>query len=176
MPLPRSIPQTAGALLLAGSGGAFVAAFFPQWDPSPLFGTLVPTVLFARLAVAALGLLGLGLGFLLMGYNPPVGHVLARQAPVIQAVPESHRAEPLRTPMPTQRPQTEREVALAEIDAAIRVLNRKIGKARVMLGTGKLSDDGYMKYVKGLEMEKATLERRRVHYELMSAPKGPLVR
>jgi len=171
VPLPRVVTHTAGAVMVALSGGLFVAAFYPGWDPSVVWNGAIPDVGLSRLALATSSLVGVGLGFHLMtlgGAAAPVRRAAApRTAQVVEAelfVDEEPSAPS--APAPAPAPLTRKEAALASLDAEIKVITRKIGKARVMLATGQLSKEGYVHYVKGLELKRAELEKSRVRTEI----------
>lgn len=57
-----------------------------------------------------------------------------------------------------------------DADDQIRELTRKINRAGVMLATGKLSGEGYAKYVEDLKRQRGVLEAARMHRDLH--PKG----
>ncbi|MHB8586677.1 MAG: hypothetical protein ACYDDF_12695 [Thermoplasmatota archaeon] len=153
----------AAGVLLAGAGIATLAVTLGGSDPSLVMG--------------AGGLLVTIVGMVLVGKS-------LRRAPVVPTIPMAHETFYQRVHQPVEQvlaaartpqvarpsdvlePIHEEDVEIHALDLKIHDLSRKISKATVMLGTGKLSQEGYRRYVDDLKSERADLEAKRVHLEM----------
>lgn len=122
-----------------------------------------PLALGALLLLSGLLILAVGLRKPEPQLTIPPAHVtfyqqVKREVPI----PEAHTA----TASDTLEPMDASDLELHRLDVQIREVSRKINKATVMLGTGKLSDEGYKRYVEDLKAERADLEAARVKIEM----------
>ncbi|HLE97562.1 MAG TPA: hypothetical protein VI997_09350 [Candidatus Thermoplasmatota archaeon] len=83
--------------------------------------------------------------------------------------PSAKDPRPVQLAASPSRPPTDEERHMAELDREIRDVSRQIDKAKVMYGTGKLSREGYVAYVRDLEAKRGTLEAKRAHIQLSGA-------
>jgi hypothetical protein len=170
-------------------GRAIVAGLFVGTGAAVAAVTLIrPGVLTAdawdvrSAAVAVAGVLALAVGFVLFGraFQPPPSpapsipaHVAFSQRASVDpmALPQreavaskpvaklSGTAPALGTPRPTAA------TAADDPDEQIRELTRRINRAGVMLATGKLSGEGYAKYVEDLKRQRSQIEASKAHRE-----------
>lgn len=142
-----------------------------------LLGTLVASAAWLWSLGWPVGMLGVlvlsfGLATLLLGLRrpepelsiPPAHVTFYQQTKRDIPIPEiSYKPA---AAMDELEPMGADDFELHRLDVQIRDVTRKINKATVMLGTGKLSDEGFKRYVEDLKSERANLEAARVKIEM----------
>lgn len=164
----RSAPA-AGALLLVLGGAIVILAFLPGTNLHDAGVDLLPgdgEVLLqagAGVVLVLTGLVALRL--------PDAGGTEPRDmAQLVEELEPLEEDEPASAPgdggMDTMEHLTERDIEMTDLDRQIKEVTRRINQARVKLGTGKLSHEGYKRIAEELEAKRAELEQRRVELEL----------
>lgn len=62
--------------------------------------------------------------------------------------------------------ETKADKRMSRLEASIKEIDRRMSQAKVKLGTGELSPEGYQKVMDELQEKRAQLEKRRVDIEL----------
>lgn len=163
---------------MAGAA-VLTAAFLPGAAASIPLG--VPSVGGLPGLVVVGGVLGVGLlvvgGRLLRGKAPvPEGTLEPQEQAKSQGARERTK-HPSTSPGGTtvdrspdsarsSKPPTEEEKRMDSLEEKIKAIDRRMSQAKVKLGTGELSPEGYQKVMGELEEKRAELEKLRVDIEL----------
>ncbi len=93
---------------------------------------------------------------------PKIDPTLKSAQAAFSESPRAHaREEPdIVSAKPHAKPRLDPEVRV--LDSELKEVNARINRAMVMLGTGKLSNEGYSAYVDELKQRRAELESRKV--------------
>lgn len=163
--MARLVPARAFlAALFLGAGSAALGSGFLGIAAVPArIGPVPGAVVFE---VAGGVLLILGLVVAMRAFEKPDGPLPSVPAHVAFT---QRQVQPLVAP-PRPAPRVAKPASPAsEIDEQIRECTRKINRAAVMLATGKLSNEGYARYVETLKKERGQLERERVKREFKTS-------
>lgn len=160
----------AGAVLLVLGAATLTLPFLPGAPVQDLVGNAAPAT------ATTAGLVGVGILLLLLGFLAlrPTGDEedAFEELPTHQAKAKAPQqaAEPSPTRKTTEpaKEVTEDVKRMRALEARIKKLNRRINQAKVKLGTGKLSPEGYKRIVDELSEKRAVLEQERVDLELDS--------
>lgn len=170
-----SHPYLGGVFLVAGAG-TLTLAFLPGALLS--IHTDLPSVQGVPgevAVVAVLGLAFLAAGVRFLGGTPTASggeREGATSAPPVKKDPDP---DPPISPTGTavqrtgDRPgaaRTEEEKQMDALEEKIKAIDRRMSQAKVKLGTGELSPEGYQKVMEELEEKRAKLEKQRVDLEL----------
>lgn len=172
-----SHPYLGGFFLVAGAA-LLTAAFLPgavlPWPTTlPSFQGIPGPVL----AGGGLGVLMLVVGAGMLGGSAEPRSQPSEPKHDVVSDPERKRTKhPSTAPGGTQvdrsgdpsppKPQTKEEKQMDSIEEKIDAIDRRMSQAKVKLGTGELSPEGYQKVMEDLEEKRAELEKRRVDLEL----------
>lgn len=171
-----SRPVLGGLFLVLGSA-AVTAAFLPG-VASALPGE-APTLAGVQgevLAVASGGLLLVAVGtqFLRSG-STPTDAGPSKELRSTEGRGKKRTQHPSTSPTGTtvdrsgtvdEGPRSEEEQRMDDLESQIKAIDKRMSQAKVKLGTGELSPEGYQKVMEELEEKRAQLEKQRVDLEL----------
>jgi hypothetical protein len=174
-------PYIGGIFLVAGAA-TLTLAFLPSSMAAITALPLdLPTVRGVPGDVAVVGLTGVALtasGVKLLGSAPAASADPAENRPTDAELEPERRPDPPTSPTGTtvertgsrnRGPVTKEEKRMDSLEEKIEAIDRRMSQAKVKLGTGEISPEGYQKVMEELEEKRAQLEKERVDLELDSS-------
>ncbi len=161
----------AGAVLILLGAAIITVPFLPGAPVQGLVGNAAPEAATTWGAVGV-GVLIVVLGFLALrsdAHEEDAFEELERPQPAPRQRPSASASSSTRKQAKQPAKEVPEDVKrMRALEARIKKINRRINQAKVKLGTGKLSPEGYKRIVDDLSEKRAKLEQERVDLELDS--------